>query len=150
MNDTIDFSDSILGNTKLTINSATIASEFTLNYNFCVTDSECYPSVEILKPAVVNNYDKTLIKFDSQIIWGDNTAKGKTTNLFKFIDLYGTFKYVINNSEKNDITSLKQVNSVRVNENNIYYVEAIKEIENASSISIVFKVRDYIYIYKII
>ena len=150
LNDTIDFSDSILGNTKLTINSATIASEFTLNYNFCVTDSECYPSVEILKPAVVNNYDKTLIKFDSQIIWGDNTAKGKTTNLFKFIDLYGTFKYVINNSEKNDITSLKQVNSVRVNENNIYYVEAIKEIENASSISIVFKVRDYIYIYKII
>lgn len=149
LGDTIDFSDSVLQDTKLTIDFSNVLSQYSLNYNFCVSTDECYNSVEILKPAIINNYDKTLVKLNGSIEWSQNSAKEKTTDLFKFMSLYGSFKYTINGQEKSDVTALKQVKSVRVNEDNIYYIEAIKEIESASEISIVFKVRDYIYIYKI-
>ena len=149
LGDTIDFSDSILGKTKLTINNEEISSIFKLNYNFCVVENECYKSIEYLKPSVINNYDKTLIKFNGKIDWDLETARTKTTDLFKFMSLYGKFKYKIDDTEKNDITVLKNVKSVRVNEEDTYYIEAIKEIENASQLQIEFRIRDYIYIYKL-
>ena len=65
------------------------------------------------------------------------------------MSLYGKFKYKIDDTEKNDITVLKNVKSVRVNEEDTYYIEAIKEIENASQLQIEFRIRDYIYIYKL-
>lgn len=149
LGDTIDFSDSILGETKLTINSEEINSIFTLNYDFCVEKNECYKSIEYVKPSILNNYDKTLVKLDGIIDWDVNAARMKTTDLFKFMSLYGRFKYRIDEEEKNDTTLLKNVKPVRVNEPNIYYIEAIKEVENASQLEIEFRIRDYIYVYKL-
>lgn len=150
LGETIDFSKSVLGDTKLTINNQNIAESFKLNYDFCITKNDCYPSIEYLKPNIVNNYDKVLLRLNGEIGWGENTAKSKLTNLASFTELYGTVKYKLNNVEKNDITTLKDVKSIRLKENNVYYLEIMKEIENANEVSIVFKVRDYIYIYKLL
>lgn len=150
LGDTIDFEGSILENTKFTINEQTINNLFKLEYNFCADDNECYPSIEYLKPSVINNYDKTLLKINGLIEWDSDIAKSKTTNLYNFINLYGTFSYKINGFEKKDNTMLKNVKSVRVNEENIYYLELIKEAETAQELSLVLKVRDYIYVYKIV
>ncbi len=148
--DTIDFKGSILEKTQFTINEQAIDNLFKLEYNFCVNDNECYPSIEYLKPSIINNYDKTIIKINGVIEWDSNAAKSKTTNLYNFISLYGTFSYKINGTEKKDNSILKNVKSVRVNEENVYYLELIKEIENAQELSLILKVRDYIYVYKII
>ncbi len=150
LGDTIDFSGSILEKTKFTISDKDIKNLFTLNYNFCISDNECYPSIEYLKPSVINNYDKTLLKINGIIDWDPNAARSKTTNLFNFISLYGSFSYNINGTEKKDNTILKNVKSLRVNEDNTYYLELIKEVENAQELSLILKIRDYIYIYKIV
>lgn len=150
LGDTIDFKGSILGDTKFTINEKDINSLFTLNYDFCVDDKNCYPSIEHLKPSIVNNYDKTLLKINGNIDWDLNAARSKTTNMFNFINLYGSFSYKIDGIEKKDSTILKNVKSLRVNEDNTYYLELIKEVENAEELVLTLKVRDYVYIYKIV
>lgn len=149
LGDTIDFSSSILGKTKLTIDSEEISNIFKLNYNFCVDNSECYNSIEYLKPSILNNYDKTIMKLYGKIDWDSSVARTKTADLFKFMSLYGKIKYNIEDIYKTDPSLLKNVKSVRLNEENTYYIEAIKEIENASGLQIEFKVRDYIYVYKL-
>lgn len=150
LGDTIDFKGSILENTKFIINEKDINNLFKLDYNFCINNNECYPSIEYLKPSIINNYDKTLLKINGLIEWDSDIAKSKTTNLYNFINLYGSFNYIINGEEKKDKTMLKNVKSVRVNEENIYYLELIKEVETAQELSLVLKVRDYIYVYKIV
>lgn len=150
LGDKIDFSDSILGKTTFQITNEDINDIYIANYNFCINDSECYPSIEYLKPSVINNYDKTLLRINGKIEWDENIAKTKTTNLFKFIDLYGTFSYNLDGVEKKDITTIKNVKSLRLNEQDTYYIELIKEAKNAQSLSLILKVRDYIYIYKIV
>lgn len=150
LGDTIDFKGSILEKTQFTINEKDIKNLFILNYNFCINDNDCYPSIEYLKPSIINNYDKTLLKINGFIDWDPNTARSKTTDLFNFINLYGSFSYTIDGVEKKDSTILKNVKSVRLNEKNIYYIELIKEVENAQELLLTLKVRDYIYIYKIV
>lgn len=150
LGDTIDFNGSILEKTQLTINEKDIKNLFTLNYNFCISDNECYPSIEYLKPSIVNNYDKTLLRINGSIEWDSNTARSKTTDMFNFISLYGTFNYKINGMDKTDNTMLKNVKSIRLKQADTYYLEIIKEIQNAEELSLVLKIRDYVYVYKII
>ena len=150
LGESIDFKDSILGNTEFKIENVVIDDVFKLDYEFCATKDECYNSIEYIKPSILNNYDKTLLKLKGQIIWDNEVAKSKMTNLFNFINLYGSIKYEIDTLEKDDFTKMKRVKSLRLNEENTYYIEAIKEIKNANKISIVFKVRDYIYVYNIV
>ena len=149
LGDTINFKDSILGDTTFKINSEEIKNIFTLNYDFCI-DDDCYPSIEYVKPSIMNNYDKTLLKINGEITWDEKVAKSKTTNLFNFINLYGSFSYKLDGKDKKDPTTLKIVKPIRVNEANNYYIELIKEVEKAEELSLILKIRDYIYVYKIV
>ena len=63
--------------------------------------------------------------------------------------MYGYFKYEIDGVEKTDKTILKNVESLRVDEIDTYYIEILKEIENAEHLSIVLEIRDYVYIYNL-
>ncbi len=150
LGETIDFGGSILEKTQFTINEQNISEMFKLDYNFCVSENDCYPSIEYLKPSIINNYDKTLLKVNGTISWDENVARSKTTNLYNFISLYGSFSYTIDGTEKKDNSILKNVKSIRLNEDNTYYLELIKEVENAQELSLTLKVRDYIYVYKVI
>lgn len=150
LGDTIDFKGSILENTKFKIDKQAVNNIFRVNYDFCVNDYECYPSIEYLKPSIVNNYDKTLLRINGSIEWDSNAARSKTTDMFNFISLYGTFNYKINGMDKNDNTMLKNVKSIRLKQEDTYYLEIIKEIQNAEELSLVLKIRDYVYVYKII
>lgn len=148
LGDEIDFSKSILGNTKLKIESFEVAPNFALNYNYCVTKDYCYNSVEILKPSIINNYDKVLLKLNGTVDVDEKISNKSMNNLFEFVKMFGYFDYVVDGQEKKDFTAIKQVESVRVKSNNVYYFELINEAQN-SEIYLVLKVRDYIYKYKI-
>ena len=148
LGDEIDFSKSILGNTKFKLTEFEEGPDFTLNYNFCVTNDYCYNSIEILKPSIINNYEKILLKLKGNIEWDEEKFPKKSTNLFEFAKMYGSFSYVKDGKETKDITTLKQVESVRVNQKDTYYFEIISDAKD-SEIYLVLKVRDYIYKYKI-
>ena len=141
----IDFKNSILGDTKIMLNNLEIDKSFVQQYYFCASD--CYDSIERIKPSIVNNYDKVLLKLIGKISWDDEIATPKTTNVFKLLSLFGSFEYTINGETKKDPTILKQVVPNKEHAADVYYLEVIDEMLNAEKIDLILKVRDYTYIY---
>ena len=142
--DTIDFKESILKNSNLLINNSEISDSFRLKYKIC-TD-ECYEMIEYAKPSIYNTYDKTLIKLNSTFNIGDK-ASPNIGDLFKLISMYGEINYTISGVNKVDKTITKQVTLNKVKEDNIYYIETLKEVENADSVILKLKIRDMVYNY---
>ena len=140
----LSFENSILKDYKINITSFDIQNNYKLQYNFCISN-ECYPSYEYLKPSITSNYDKVLLK-----ITGSLTKQNSIDNiydLYDFIDYFGNLYYVIDGERKVQSIQFKEVKSKKVNQENTYYIEILKEVENASSISLVFTIRNRNYEY---
>ena len=142
--DTIDFKDSVFKNSNLLISNAEISDSFKLKYKTCI--DECYEMIEYAKPSIYNTYDKTLIKLNSVLNIGDKASQN-IDELFKLISMYGEINYTISGSNEVDKTIIKQVKLNRVKEDNTYYIEALKEIENADNVILKLKIRDMVYNY---
>ena len=116
-----------------------------MNYKYCYNDN-CVDSIEYLVPDYYNaNYDLALLKLNVDYSSDNN----KVSNFFNFLSSFGEIVYEINDEEKVQKIPFKQVISNSVNSNNTYYVEVLKEVVNATSIKIVFNVRNNTYEYNI-
>lgn len=147
--DEMKIENNVLKGLSLKINSATIQDEFKLSYNFCATAGECYQSFEYIKPDILTNYDKTLLKLNINYSLDNPYIKSSYKDAFNFINQYGTVEYVLNNEKKTHPVAFKKATPNKVNTGNDLYVEVLKEVKNASSIDLVFKVRNQEYRYKI-
>lgn len=146
LGDTIEFKDSVLGNSTFEMLLFDIKESFESYYRFCVK-GECYQSIERINPDIINNYDKVLVYLYGDIVWDEEIGSNKKTNLFKFISMFGKFKYVVNGVEKTDKTTLKEVKSTKKENARNAYLEVIDEMLNAEKIDLELNVRDYKYIY---
>ena len=52
---------------KININSYDISKDFSVTYNSCVSLNECYDFREILRPSVIRNKEKVLLKIDGSL-----------------------------------------------------------------------------------
>lgn len=147
INEEINFENDLIKEGNLIINNYEISDKFKVLYNFCITDDECYTSYEYLVPDYKTNYDKTLLKIEGNIDLKKSNVK--VSNLYDFINKFGTIVYTIDNKTKIHSISLKEVKPTKININNTYYIEVLDEIKNATSISIEFKLRNNVYAYKI-
>lgn len=144
LNDTFTFKESILGDIKLKISSYEFSKKFKIEYNFKSNKGDIYPSIEYITPNIDSNYDKVLLKVTTNLT---NEETNSNINNFKnLIGIYGIIKYKIDNKIKYQ-KGLTLVNSTKIKQNNIYYIEANEEITKASNLSLVFKVRNYEYEY---
>ena len=144
INDTLSFEDSILPDYKVHITSFDIQDKYKLEYNFCVSD-ECYKSYEYVKPNLATNYDKTLLRIKG------NLEKEKTLSniydLYDFIETFGNLYYEVDGQKKIHSIQFKEVKSKKANENDIYYIEVLDEVKDATKISLVFTIRNKNYEY---
>lgn len=138
------FENSIISDYKISISGFDIKDEYKLNYNFCVTN-ECYPSVEYITPTVETNYDKSILKIKGTLE-NENKLSG-IYDLYDFIEKFGSIKYTINDEVKYHSIKLKELKSKKVVENDIYYIEVLKELEQADNISLIFTIRNKKYEY---
>lgn len=145
----ISFEKSILGNTKLVINKYGVADQFKIDYQFCVVSEECYASYEYLRPDIVNRFDKTLLYLNGNIVWDDELPVDSITDLYNFVNLFGTIVYEINGEVRTQTVSLKEVRSLKTDIANDYYIEVLKEVKKADKITLVFNIRDMEYKYVI-
>lgn len=138
----ISFDSSLIGDSNITVNSFEINDKFKIQYNFKSRNGNIYPSIEYLTPKVDSNYDKLLLKINAVYNKNDSYVE----NLNKLIQVYGNIKYKINNNVKIQ-NNLSLVTSTKLKEKNTYYIEINKEINNAESASLVFKIRNNEYEY---
>lgn len=145
----IQLKESILKDSTLRINSVDINSKFLHVYDFCPRKNECYRSTEYIKPDILNSYDKTLLRIDGSFIKGEKSDIQKVSNLYDFISLVGKIEYTQNGTKKVQKVAFKEVKPAHNRNQNIYYVEVLKEIEQAEEVELVFYIRGVSYRYRI-
>ena len=94
-----------------------------------------------------NNYDKTLLKIDGNVELRESNIN--VSNLYDFINKFGTLVYTIGNKVKRQNVSFKEVKPTRTNVKDTYYIEVLDEVKDATNISIEIKLRNKIYVYKL-
>lgn len=143
----MDFNNELIKDGYLLLNNYEINDKFKIDYKFCITKDECYDSYEYLVPDYKSNYDKTLLKIEGNIELKKSNIS--ISDLYDFINKFGTLVYTIDNETKRQNISFKEVKPTKTKVKDTYYIEVLDEVKNASSISIELKLRNRIYIYKI-
>lgn len=148
INETIEFGDSILEQSNLTISSYEISNNFKVEYDFCL-DNVCNMSYEYLKPQLNTNYDKTLLKIGGNFNIDNTLNISKISSLYQFVKEFGSISYTVNGAKKSYNSELTQVLPTKFINKEFTYLELPKEIENASELYLHFNVRNREYIYKL-
>lgn len=146
---TIDLSKSVLKNSSFIINDAEIKKEFKLYYNFYYDNDSYIKSVEYIKPNIETNYNKVLIKINATLSIDEDIDLENVYNVFDFINYFGTLEYKVNGTSKKQNIEFIQVKSNRVNQENVYYLEVLEEVMDATDVVLSLKVRNQIYKYKL-
>ena len=141
----IDLSKTTMGGYKLNINSYEIADKFENEYNSCISKTECYNFKEILLPSVTRNRNKALLKIEGNISY--EYTIGKITNLYDFIEKFGTIEYTYNGEEYKETNDFSQINPKRTSKDGIYYIEVNEEIKNSERIKLILNLRNKKYEY---
>lgn len=145
LGDEINFKDSVLDDSKLKIIDYNLFYSYIILYNYCASQKNCYESREYIQPSIVNTFDKGLLLVDGTITMAKDISA--ITNLYHFINAFGTFKYTINGQIKYQTIPFALVTSKKKPEANIYYIEIVKAATTAQSISIIFTIRNITYEY---
>ncbi len=132
----------LIDNNKIMINSYDISKDFTVTYNSCISSNECYDLREIIRPSVIRDREKVLLRIDGSLISDDSNK-----NLYSFISQFGSIEYVIDGNSYVEYGDFNSVISTKSDLSNVYYIEVDKEIMNASSIKLNFNFRDKKYSY---
>lgn len=141
----IDTTSSQISDYKIQINNYDIKERFDNNYNACIRSKECYDFKEILVPSQTRNNKKTLLKVDGTIEY--QNVLSNITNLYEFIEKFGTIEYTLNNIKYKETGDFFEVLQTINKQENTYYIEIDKEIEQASQIKLVFNLRNTRYEY---
>lgn len=138
----------IIKKVEFKISDFVIDNKIKVIYNFCETKNVCYDSYEYVAPSLTDNYDKAIMKIESQMNFNGQTIKN-FDNISDFIENYGTITYKINNQVKEMKTKIKEIPTNKSNTNGIYYFEVYKEIKEATEVSLKLNIRNEVYEYKI-
>lgn len=147
LGETLTFNNNLINDGNMIINGFDINDKFKVDYKFCITTNECYDSYEYIVPNFKNNYDKTILKISGSINLTESAID--TKNLYDFISNYGTIVYTINGQTKRQIVSLVEITPSKTKVKDTYYIEVLEEIKSADSLSIEFRIRNNIYVYKL-
>ena len=141
----IDLSRTILGNSVLNINSSAVAKRFKIEYKNKIANDEAMNSYEYIYAPLDTNVDKSLLKISGVAELNNNT---NIKDLYDIINTYGSIRYKVGDTTKN-LYTLSKVNPSVTKSSNTLYIGVPSEMEKASEISLILKIRNKEYTYKI-
>ncbi len=144
MGEDISFKESVLNEYTIFITSFDIKEKFKVSYNHCY-NSNCYISYLYLKPKLNTNYDKALLKLTGSIIYQDPIDG--VYDVYDFIEHFGKIYYTVAGEKKVLNINSNEITNSKLNMKNDCYIEVPYDMIKATSLSIVFTVRDHTYEY---
>ena len=135
--------DSIIKDTSIVIENYELSSIFTIQYNYCTSENNCFESIEYLKSGTDYNIPTILLKLSGQVV---NDSISKTSNLFDYLNYFGKIEYELSGEKKEMTIPFKKVKPKKTIINDLY-IEVPSELENADKIDIKLNIRNKIYIY---
>lgn len=140
----ISLEKSVLGNSKIQIDSYELSEVFSNYYTYCVDIINCMTGVEYIRPSTSGNYNKALLKVTGTFTLDENSIITHLSDLYTVIRDFGTIIYEINGETKK-ISDFKQVKPSKKTLENTYYIEVPRELEFADHITISFAFRKFVY-----
>ena len=131
-------------NYRVNISSFDLKHLFSLKYNSCVSNNECYDFNEVLTSGYTTNTDKILLKLEGSAV---TVSDNKIFDLFNLFKQYGTIEYSIGENNYVESLDFSLVSPVNVKLDNTYYIEVNKDISKADKIKLVFNTREVKYSY---
>lgn len=113
-----------------------LANQFEVNYDFCLTT--CYPSIEYIKPNI------NLASL-AAVMYLDYDTSDDISDFMTFLNTYGVIQYTINDETKTTM-SFTQITTKHADG---LYVTINSEVLKATSVKLLFRVRNYTYTYVI-
>ena len=102
-------------------------------------------SYEYIYAPLDTNVDKSLLKISGVAELNNNT---NIKDLYDIINTYGSIRYKVGDTTKN-LYTLSKVNPSVTKSSNTLYIGVPSEMEKASEISLILKIRNKEYTYKI-
>ena len=140
-NNTLDFSDSILGESYLKLNTYEVTNQFKYTYTKCYEYDDCSTLTGVYTPNSIS-YNSVLLVLDANLVLND--ANYYSLNNFDDLDFYSNFmtiEYFIGNEFYTVTPELKN----NVNYSDKVVLEVPKSIINASDLTFVYTIRDKRY-----
>lgn len=145
LNEEIDFSNSNLGNSKLTLSNPLITDKYIYDYEYCIQDKcEIYKDI-ISVNYIVNNSILIVMDYKYEL---DNTIPfySTSTSINTFIKTFMKIKY-IDEDKKTAYVNIKNVTPSKLK--NKIVIETSNVIQKSEEIEIAFIIRNKEYLVKI-
>lgn len=143
MNELLSFKSPFEGIT-LQIKKFDINKSYKINYNYCIKDNDCLPSIEYLKPTLNENFDKVLLMLEYEY---KNNSNFESNTFYDFFGKFGAIYYKKGDKWYSQNSSFEQIKSKKTSNKNTVYIGVNEKIMDSDSIKIVFKIRDSKYEY---
>ena len=135
--------DKTLGNLSFNIKSYEIKDYYKIDYDYCISNNNCFNSIEYLRPSIDENFDKTILKLD--IDYNNETSLSLDT-FYDLLKQFGDIYYLKDNVWKIQDSSFEYITSKK-GSNNYNYIGIDKDIKDSKSIKFVFNIRGIKYEY---
>lgn len=138
-----------LGATKLKINKVELKEEFVLNYKFCITTDDCYQSVEYLRAPLANTKDLALLRVNATLELDEEIDIERIYTPYSVINLFGSIVYEKDGKKYTLSSGFEKVEPTKIKSGNNYYIALNKDVLDAETITLIIKIRNKTYEYKI-
>ena len=114
----MNLKETLLGETKITIDDIQLAPSYTYNYNYCLTSNNC----ETRKDVVTAKVGRLLVIIDDNISYDETVSFYKNTN-HEFYKYFGAISYEYNEKEYTEL--LNDVTPAKLKNKKIYDISSI-------------------------
>lgn len=135
--------DGLLNGYEMKLNSYGLDNNFKINYSVCINSLECYTYYEYLAASLSGISDKAVLKLNMDLSIPD---QGSIKNVGNLITSFGYMEYLIDGKTYTQKIT-KKLDSTH-NDGN-YYFEIKKEVLNAEEVSLLIKVRNCSYKFRL-
>lgn len=140
-------SNSVIGSTKLTINSVELNKRFKVDYKYCLSSNNCIDSYEYLLPKLNTNTDLALMKVSGDVTYDDNYKNNSLSYLYDLIKYFGSLNYEVDGKIKTLTSDMNKVNPTFYKSNNVIYLSVPSDALRANNINLIIKIRNQQYVY---
>lgn len=148
LKETLNLNASILGNTKLIINSYEIKPSFNIKYNYCI-GSVCDELTTTLLPNNLNKDIRTILKLNLNIDYDNIITSSIIKDKSYLISNLSKIEFVVDGKTIEN-TSIIDITPDEIKSGNDIYLDVDAKIAKASKITIIIDIRGSKYSYDIL
>ena len=147
LNEEFTINNLLINNSKINISEFGISNMYVENYNFCVTNDNCYNSIEYIKPSITTHSNRAIVKLKGTYEFDESNNNEKLSTLSNLLINNAKIVYTIDGKDKE--SELYKIIKPSKIKNDYLYLEVLEEVMHAENLKLVITIRNNNYIYNL-